>query len=102
MNAAIEAGCWFSVGPAMLAGTKGRELLAKIPLDRVVLETDGPFTQKNNTPYKPWDALELCKPTLCDIYEITDIEAEENLNRNLAIILESMRQNKSPLMRKIS
>lgn len=93
LNAAIEAGCWFSVGPAMLAGAKGRELLAKIPLDRVVLETDGPFTQKNNIPYKPWDALELCQPILCDIYEITAIEAEENLSRNLAIILEIMRKN---------
>ena len=40
---AIDIGCWFSVGPAMLQGKRGRDLLTIMPQDRVLTETDGPF-----------------------------------------------------------
>lgn len=53
---AVEFGCWFSVGPAMLAGDKGRALAAKMPRDRILTETDGPFTQVDGRPAWPWDA----------------------------------------------
>lgn len=53
---AIDLGCWFSVGPAMLAGNKGRALAAKMPRDRVLTESDGPFAQINGRAAWPWDA----------------------------------------------
>lgn len=52
----VDMGCWFSVGPAMLAGDKGRALAAKIPRDRVLTETDGPFVQVEGRLAWPWDA----------------------------------------------
>lgn len=36
LRMAARLGCWFSVGPAMLAGEKGRSLLSHMPLDRVL------------------------------------------------------------------
>jgi TatD DNase family protein len=53
---AADLGCWFSVGPAMLAGDKGRALAAKMPRDRVLTETDGPFAQVDGRAAWPWDA----------------------------------------------
>ena len=41
---AIEIGCYFSINPKMMATKKGRELLDFLPMDRILTETDGPFT----------------------------------------------------------
>jgi TatD DNase family protein len=55
LERAIGLGCWFSVGPAMLNSKKGMEIAANIPHDRLLTETDGPFTQQKGKPYMPWD-----------------------------------------------
>jgi TatD DNase family protein len=53
---AVDLGCWFSIGPAMLAGEKGRALAARMPRDRILTETDGPFAQLDGRAALPWDA----------------------------------------------
>jgi hypothetical protein len=55
LNRAIEAGCWFSVGVAMLASKTGRALASKIPRDRILTESDGPFAQYFGRPSVPRD-----------------------------------------------
>lgn len=50
---AIDLGCWFSVGPAMLLGTRGRDLVSAMPPDRVLTETDGPFATASGRPLAP-------------------------------------------------
>ncbi len=40
---AIELGCWFSVNQQMLTSETGRKLLAVVPRDRILTETDAPF-----------------------------------------------------------
>ena len=52
---AIELGCWFSVNPNMCFTDSGKKVISCIPLDRVLPETDAPFTQKDGVPYMPWD-----------------------------------------------
>ena len=42
---ATELGCFFSVNATMMDSERGRALVASMPLDRVLTETDGPFTQ---------------------------------------------------------
>lgn len=50
---AMEMDCWFSVGNAMVRGKKGRDLVALMPTDRVLTETDGPFAQSQGKPLQP-------------------------------------------------
>jgi TatD DNase family protein len=60
LDRATRLGCWFSVGSAMLASEKGRALVARMPHDRVLTESDGPFAQLNGQALMPWqvdDAL---------------------------------------------
>lgn len=57
LERAIDLGCWFSVGPAMLKGEKGRSMVAIMPQDRVLTETDGPFAQADMRPLYPWDVV---------------------------------------------
>jgi len=52
---ALEMGCWFSINPQMCSSKSGMEIVAKIPLSRILPETDGPFTQRQGKPYMPWD-----------------------------------------------
>lgn len=54
LRRAIAMGCWFSVGPAMLATARGKALVALMPPHRVLPESDGPFAQRNGSPLFPW------------------------------------------------
>ncbi len=56
---ALAAGMSFSVNPAMVVSAKGRTLLARLPHDRVVLETDGPYTGRTGRPCEPADLATL-------------------------------------------
>ena len=46
LQRAIDLGCWFSVGPAMLRGDKGRRLASSMPIDRLLTESDGPLARR--------------------------------------------------------
>lgn len=50
---ALAAGLSFSVNPAMAASAKGRGLLSRLPHDRVLLETDGPYARVAGSPCLP-------------------------------------------------
>jgi TatD DNase family protein len=43
LQRAIALGCWFSVGPTMLMSAKGRDLASRMPIDRILTESDGPL-----------------------------------------------------------
>jgi TatD DNase family protein len=52
---AVEMGCYFSVNARMLANEKHRAILSTLPLDRLLTETDGPFTNTGDRPSRPGD-----------------------------------------------
>lgn len=56
---ALAAGMSFSVNPAMVASAKGRALLARLPPERVLLETDGPYTRRGGRTCEPPDIITL-------------------------------------------
>jgi TatD DNase family protein len=56
LERAISLGCWFSVGPAMLASEKGKALAARMPRERILTESDGPFGEIAKTALMPWQA----------------------------------------------
>ena len=56
LNRAVAAGCYFSVGPRMLASRRGREYARQIPLDRLLLETDMPSREGETLPANIWRA----------------------------------------------
>jgi TatD DNase family protein len=52
---AVELGCFFSVNAQMLVGARGQEILGVLPRNRVLTETDGPFTEHEGRPARPSD-----------------------------------------------
>lgn len=52
---AVAHGCYFSINQRMLEHKAGLSLVRKLPLDRLLTETDSPFTTQGNRPSKPSD-----------------------------------------------
>lgn len=82
LQRAIDIGCWFSVGPAMLRGKAGQKLAALMPRNRVLTESDGPFASHQGRPAMPWDVEEAVRG-LASIWRLSIASAEDQLFSNL-------------------
>jgi TatD DNase family protein len=56
---AVEAGLWFSINSAMLRAKSGMRVFRAVPIDRILLETDGPFCTHRGRPSEPADLREI-------------------------------------------
>jgi TatD DNase family protein len=86
LKRAIDMGCWFSVGPAMLVTKKGMSLVSEMPMDRVLTETDGPFAKISRKPLCPWD-VELSIKQISDIWKLREEESREVIFNNFKSLL---------------
>src|SRR5690606_5376999 len=55
-----EAVYFFSVNPAMIKSESGKKTIQRIPKDKLLTETDGPFIEIGNRPIKPGEVIEVC------------------------------------------
>jgi TatD DNase family protein len=81
LKAASAHGCWFSIGPAMLASANGRALVAAMPRDRVVPESDGPFAKIEGKPVMPWSACTTVE-ALVPLWGLSPNATLETITRN--------------------
>lgn len=88
LERAVTLGCWFSVGPAMLSGQRGRTLAARMPRDRVLTETDGPFAHLNGQPLMPWH-VEAALQRLSDAWSLPTNEVRATVQRNLRTLVDT-------------
>jgi TatD DNase family protein len=58
---AAGVGCYFSVNGQMLQSDRGRTLVSSLPEDRLLTETDGPFTLEGGGPARPRDVGQAVK-----------------------------------------
>jgi TatD DNase family protein len=72
---ALELNCWFSVGPAMLLSQSGVAALAAMPHDRIVPESDGPFTTIDGHVLYPWEAWTIV-PQLAESWRLPVAQVE--------------------------
>jgi TatD DNase family protein len=82
LQQAIDQGCWFSVGPAMLAGERGRAMAAIMPRDRILTESDGPFARIDGRPLFPWDVA-TAEKALAGIWSASEDDVRHQLVQNL-------------------
>lgn len=92
LDRAIDLGCWFSVGPAMLRGKRGRHLASRMPNERVLTESDGPFAQIDGRAILPWQANQAII-TLADLWSCSVDEVESLMVRNLQALVGSIPYN---------
>ena len=82
LRRANDLGCWYSVGPSMLRGKKGRDLVSIMPHDRILIESDGPFVQFDGRPIWPWEAVNAI-PGLGEVWGQSPLDVENQLLTNL-------------------
>jgi TatD DNase family protein len=85
LDRAVRLGCWFSVGPGMLAGERGRSLIARMPRERVVTESDGPFAQIDGQSIMPW-SVEGAIRNLGQIWNLPEASAQQVVGDNFRLL----------------
>lgn len=83
---AVDLGCYFSVNADMLVNEKRAAITKTLPLDRILTETDGPFTQTDARPSRPsdvWIALE----GLARLHGMSQPDISTKITRNLRTLL---------------
>jgi TatD DNase family protein len=83
---AVELGCYFSVNAAMMSKEKGRDMVATLPLERLLTETDGPFTQTDGRPARPVD-VETAIGALANLRHLTPDGIATSVQTNLRFLL---------------
>lgn len=83
---AVAKGCWFSIGPAMLRSAKGLAILRVLPPDKVLPETDGPFTKNQSGPLMPWEAINISEK-LGETWGMTQENVYIQMKQNLTDLL---------------
>ncbi|QDT27861.1 putative deoxyribonuclease YcfH [Gimesia panareensis] len=78
---AIESGHYFSVNPAMTRSAKGKYLIDRIPRDRVLTESDGPYVKVGRNPAVPSDVIDVLVH-LAELWkqDVADVEAKIEAN----------------------
>jgi TatD DNase family protein len=85
---AVDLGCYFSVNAAMLNSDRGRSVVVAIPSDRLLTETDGPFTMVRGQPARPTDVSTLVEQ-LAPVRSTTPDQLAAAVISNLRAITEA-------------
>jgi TatD DNase family protein len=67
---AVELGCYFSINSEMLKRERGTRLVASLPPDRLLTETDGPFVLVAGQPVGPTDL----ESTITDLARVRSMQ----------------------------
>ncbi len=78
---AAAAGCYFSVNHAMLGHNHGRKLVQSLPVDRLLTETDSPFTTIGGHKSMPWDVIATAAK-LAEVYGVSPTSMNLTLLEN--------------------
>ncbi|WP_431136951.1 Qat anti-phage system TatD family nuclease QatD [Psychroserpens mesophilus] len=86
INEIANAGFYFSINTAMLKSVSGQSKVSKIPKNKILTETDGPFIEYNGKPAKPSDVKEIIIQ-LSKVWDCTYSEANKTVSNNYRTLL---------------
>lgn len=84
---ALELGCYFSINAAMLDNERHSSMVAAIPLERLLTETDGPFTKTADRPSTPADVVVVVE-ALSRLFGVPTSALAAIVRNNLRSLLE--------------
>ena len=89
LDEAISQGHYFSINPAMILSEKGKKTIERIPTDRLLTETDGPYVKIGREPARPWD-VKLIENYLSRTWAVPTEEVRNRVWLNLQQILQKL------------
>ena len=87
----VQSGQYFSVNPAMIRSRKGKSIIDRIPLDRILTESDGPHVQLRNQSVRPTDIKGVLE-VLGDIWGMSFEETEAQVMSNFMKLILPIRE----------
>lgn len=83
---ALELGCYFSINMEMISNARHIPMIQSIPIERVLTETDGPFTRIDNRPSQPAD-IENTVEELAHLYGLSMSDMVYVIRNNLRTLI---------------
>ena len=73
MASLLDQGCYFSINASMVEGEARKKRIAMIPKDRILIESDGPFSKVDGKRYTPDKLIDLYS-IVGQALQVTDLE----------------------------
>ncbi|MCF8459604.1 MAG: TatD family hydrolase [Flavobacteriales bacterium] len=86
----IRAGYYFSVNPSMIANPKGKRIIEKIPVDRILTESDAPYAMHRNKATVPSDVRYVID-FLSHIHKLDVRSMENQIRKNFDVLLQRIK-----------
>jgi len=93
LERAVGYGMYFSVNLPMVGSQKGQALISRLPLERVITETDGPFVKHGAQPAKPSHTQSVIEG-LATLWHTSPGEARKTVFANFKGLLRSSTDNR--------
>jgi len=90
IDSIVDSGYFFSINPKMIKSKNGAEIISKIPLDRLLTESDGPFIQINQMPINPWD-IKVVLNYISETRQISYVDVEKQIKSNFNNLIGSIK-----------
>jgi TatD DNase family protein len=85
----LDQGHACSINPAMVRSARGRAIIARLPQERVLTETDGPYVTVRGRSALPTDVAEV-EAYLARVWGYTLAEVRQRLRQNLRALIPAM------------
>lgn len=95
INDALLDGHFFSINPCMIVSKHGQKIIERIPKEKVLTESDGPFAKIAGSPAMPWDVAVVENYLACSWQE-SQHEVRANIWRNFQSLLGPIRSAPIP------
>jgi len=82
----VELGCYFSINAEMAKSGRGRAVIASLPPDRLLTETDGPFTKTLDRAATPSD-VHIASEAIASILGVSFAAIQTQIRHNLKALL---------------
>lgn len=89
LEAALEAGFYFSINPAMTRNTKGQTIIGALPRERLLAESDGPYVRLGGRVLEPVDVV-LVLNHLAERWRASADEVSAQLSANLVRLCDGL------------
>lgn len=86
----LDSGYYFSINPLMIKSESGQKIISEIPLDKILTETDSPYTSLANRITKPEDVKCVIR-YIAQIYKKSDAEIEHLIYGNFRRLINTLK-----------
>lgn len=87
LKKALDNGCYFSINYPMTKSKSGQKIIQNIPLNRLLTESDGPFTVISGKSFTPID-LNVIVSEVANLKNETEVNVKKIIYNNFCRILE--------------